>query len=52
MDEFVNWAFYGNVPEDLEMNAIYESYKIYCQLFGIDGLTKFDFIQEFMEWRG
>lgn len=52
MDEFVNWAFYGNVPEDLEMNAIYESYKIYCQLFRIDWLTKFDFIQEFMEWRG
>ena len=52
MDEFVNWAFYINVPEDLEMNAIYESYKIYCQLFGSDGLTKFDFIQEFMEWRG
>lgn len=52
MDEFVNWAFYNNVPENLEMNAIYESYKIYCQLFGIDVLTKFDFIQEFMEWRG
>lgn len=52
MDEFVNWAFYDNVPDDLEMNAIYESYKVYCQLFDIDGLTKFDFIQEFIEWRG
>ena len=52
MDEFVKWAFYNNVPEDLEMNAIYKSYKIYCQLFCIDELTKFDFIQEFMEWRG
>lgn len=52
MDEFVKWAFYNNVPEDLEMNVIYESYKIYCQLFEIDVLTKFDFIQEFMEWRG
>lgn len=51
MDEFVNWAYYGNVPDDLEMNTIYESYKVYCQLFDIDGLTKFDFIQEFMEWR-
>lgn len=52
MDEFVKWAFYGQVPEDLEMNAIYESYVIYCKLFNIDELTKFDFIQEFMEWRG
>lgn len=52
MDEFVNFAFYGQVPEGLEMNAIYESYKVYCELFEIEGLTKFDFIQEFIKWRG
>lgn len=51
MDEFVSFAFYGQVPEGLEMEAIYESYKVYCKLFKIEGLTKFDFIQEFMEWR-
>lgn len=47
MDDFIKWAFYGKVPEDLEMNAIYESYKVYCKLFEIDELTKFDFIQKF-----
>ena len=51
VDDFVNFAFYGRVPEGLEMNAIYESYKVYCKLFEIEELTKFDFIQEFMEWR-
>ena len=51
MDEFVNFAFYGSVPEGLEMTAIYESYKVYCKLFEVEELTKFDFIQEFMEWR-
>lgn len=52
MDDFVKFAFYGQVPEDLEMNAIYESYRVYCKLFDIDELTKFDFIQEFIDWRG
>ena len=52
VDEFVNWAFYGNVPEGLEMEAIYQSYACYCKLFKIEELTKFDFIQEFIEWRG
>lgn len=51
VDKFVKWAFYGQVPEGLGMNAICESYKVYCELFEIDQLTKFDFIQEFMEWR-
>lgn len=51
MDQFVEWAFYGAVPDDLEMTAIYESYKVYCQLFDIDELTKFDFIQRFNEYR-
>lgn len=26
MQRFIEWAFYGKVPEGLEMNAIYESY--------------------------
>lgn len=51
MDQFVEWAFYGAVPDNLEMNAIYESYKVYCKLFNIDELTKFDFIQRFNEYR-
>ena len=51
MDQFVNFAFYGSIPEDLEMSTIYESYKVYCKLFEIEELTKFDFIQEMMEWR-
>lgn len=52
MNDFVKFAFYGKVPERLEMNAIYESYRVYCKLFDIDELTKFDFIQEFIDWRG
>lgn len=52
MNDFVKFAFYGKVPEELEMNAIYESYRVYCKLFDIDELIKFDFIQEFIDWRG
>ena len=52
VDDFIKFAFYNDVPEGLEMNAIYESYRVYCKLFNIDELTKFDFIQEFMKWRG
>lgn len=51
MNDFVKFAFYGKVPDGLEMNAIYESYRVYCKLFDIDELTKFDFIQEFIDWR-
>ena len=47
MKKFIDWAFYGKVPGGLEMNAIYESYTIYCQLFGYDPMKKFEFIQEF-----
>lgn len=50
MDEFVKFAFYGDIPEGLEMSAIYESYRVYCKLFDIDELTKFDFIQEFQQY--
>lgn len=51
MDDFVKFAFYDGVPDGLEMNAIYESYKVYCKLFEIEELTKFNFIQDFNEWR-
>ena len=50
MDNFIKFAFYNRIPEGLEMNAIYESYRIYCKLFNIDELTKFDFIQEFQQY--
>lgn len=51
MNEFVKFAFYGKVPDDLEMTAIYNAYVMYCKLFDIEELTKFEFIQEFNEWR-
>lgn len=51
MKKFIEWAFYGKVPEGLEMNAIYESYLIYCKLFSIDELSKFEFIQLFNSYR-
>lgn len=46
MQRFIEWAFYGKVPEGLETNAIYESYLIYCELFKIEPMKKFEFIQE------
>lgn len=49
MQRFIKWAFYGKVPEGLEMNAIYESYIIYCNLFNIKSIKKFEFIEEFMD---
>ena len=51
MKKFIEWAFYGKVPEGLEMKAIYESYLIYCNLFDIDELSKFEFIQLFNSYR-
>lgn len=48
MKKFLDWAFYGQVPDNLEMNAIYESYKIYCVLFKIEPMKKFEFIEEFI----
>lgn len=52
MKEFIEWAFYGQVPDGLETNAIYESYKVYCKLFEIEELTKFEFIQEYIWYAG
>lgn len=52
VNDFIKFAFYDGVPEGLEINAIYESYRVYCKLFDIDESTKFDFIQEFIDWRG
>lgn len=47
MKKFLDFAFYGKVPEGLEMKAIYESYLIYCNLFGIEPIKKFEFIEAF-----
>lgn len=52
MDKFVKWAFYDGVPDELEMTAIYNAYKMYCRLFDYKLMSKFEFIQEFNEWRG
>lgn len=51
MNEFVKFAFYGKVPDGLEMTAIYNAYAMYCRLFDYEPMTKFEFIQEFNEWR-
>ncbi len=50
MEEFVKFAFYDGVPDELEMIAIYNAYVMYCKLFDIEELTKFDFIQEFQQY--
>lgn len=51
MKEFIDFAFYGEIPEDLEMSVIYESYRMYCKLFEIEELTKFEFIQCLQKYR-
>lgn len=51
MNEFVKFAFYGKIPDGLEMTAIYNAYVMYCKLFDIEEFTKFEFIQEFNEWK-
>lgn len=50
MEEFMKFAFYDGVPDELEMTAIYNAYVMYCKLFDIEELTKFDFIQEFQQY--
>lgn len=52
MNEFVKFAFYGKVPYGLEMTAIYNAYVMYCKLFDIEELTKFEFIQEYIWYAG
>lgn len=49
MKEFIEYAFYGDSYKDLDMETIYNCYVIYCKLFEIDELTKFDFIKKFNE---
>lgn len=50
MRKFIDWAFYGKVPEGLETNTIYESYLIYCKLFGYDPMNKFEFIENITKY--
>lgn len=47
MSEFINYAFYGKVPEGLSLRAIYELYKGYCNLNNIEPMEKFEFYEEF-----
>lgn len=48
MQKFIDFAFYGQVPDELEMTAIYNAYVMYCKLFDIEELTKFEFIETFI----
>lgn len=47
MKEFIDYSFYGKVPEGLSLRAIYEIYKGYCKIFDIEPMKKFEFYEEF-----
>lgn len=47
MKEFIDYTFYGTVPEGLSLRTLYELYKAYCMVFDLGPLSKFDFYEEF-----
>lgn len=47
MKEFIDYTFYGKVPEGLSLRAIYELYKAYCMVFDLKPTQKIEFYEEF-----
>lgn len=45
MKEFINWAFYGIVPEGCTPETAYKCYCIWCKLFDYEPMKKFEFIE-------
>lgn len=50
MSKFIEWAFYGSVPEGLTPEEAYKCYQIYCELFKCETMKKFAFIEEWNEY--
>lgn len=46
MDQFVEWAFYGKIIDELKPEDVYKCYIIWCELFGYEPMKKFGFIEE------
>lgn len=45
MKEFIDWAFYGVVPEGCTPETAYKCYCIWCKLFDYEPIKKFKFIE-------
>lgn len=50
MKEFIDYTFYGKVPEGLSLRAIYELYKAYCMVFDLEPMEKFEFYDAFKSY--
>lgn len=46
LNQFIDWAFYGKVPKNLETDTLYKAYKIWCDLFNIkEPMTRVKFLE-------
>lgn len=50
MKEFINYAFYGCIPEGIKPETIYKLYVVYCMLFKYEPLNKFEFLEAWNDW--
>lgn len=48
MKEFIDWAFYGVVPEGCTPETAYKCYCIWCKLFDYEPMKKFEFMEVWM----
>ena len=48
MKEFIEWAFYGVVPDGCTPETAYKCYCIWCKLFGYEPMKKFNFMEVWM----
>lgn len=51
MKEFIDYTFYGKVPERLSLKVIYELYKSYCMVFDLEPMKKFEFYDAFKSYK-
>lgn len=45
MEDFLKWAFDGDIHKSKNINVIYQCYLIYCELFDYEPLQKFKFME-------
>ena len=45
LKDFCDWAFYGKKTDALKPEEIYTCYLIWCELFKVTPMKKFEFIE-------
>lgn len=45
LKDFCNWAFYGQKTDILKPEEVYTCYLIWCELFKVTPMKKFEFIE-------